>query len=114
MSTLLMAMPVPKGTTEEMMQGFAQEVKAKLSDFTKSRVDTGATQEAWAIQDLPDGGKLFIVCVAGEDPGKSNQLFAKSKSVFDRWFKDRAGQLLNANFDVPLPPISRTLMDWRA
>ncbi len=59
MSTLLIALPVPAGITEDKVQGFAQEVKAKIGDFTRSRTDIGSTLEAWAVQDLPDGGKLF-------------------------------------------------------
>jgi hypothetical protein len=114
MSTLLIALPIPPTTTEETVRGFAQEVKAKLGDFAKSRTTVGATQEAWAVQDLPDGGKLFIICIGGEDPVKANRLFAESQTAFDRWFKDKGGPLLNANFDQPLPPITRTLVDWHA
>ncbi len=114
MSTLLLALPVPSGTTEEMVKAFADEVKSKMTEFTKSRVDTGATQEVWAIEDTPDGGKMFILCLAGTDPVKANRLFAESQASFDRWFKDKAGKLLNANFDQALPPITRTIMDWHA
>jgi hypothetical protein len=114
MSTLLIALPIPSQTTEEMIQGFAQEVKAKWGDFTKARTAVGSTLEAWAVQDLPDGGKLFIVCIGADDPVKANRLFAESKQAFDRWFKDKAGALLNANFDQPLPPITRTVFDWHA
>src|SRR5215210_3912640 len=112
MSTVLVALPVPPGITEEMAREFAQEVNAKLSEFVKSRTDLGVTQEAWAIQDLPDGSKLFILCLGGDDPLKGNRLFAESQQAFDRWFKDRAGALLNVSFDQPLPPISRTLFEW--
>jgi hypothetical protein len=114
MSTLLIAMPIPAKTSEEMVREFAQECKAKWGDFTKSRKDTGVALEAWAVQDLPDGGKLFIVCIGGDDPAKANRLFAESQQAFDRWFKDKAGPLLTANFDQPLPPISRTVLDWHA
>ncbi|HET6594856.1 MAG TPA: hypothetical protein VFG81_04495 [Anaerolineales bacterium] len=114
MSTVLLALPLPAGSTEEMVREFAQEVNSKMDEFTKSRTDIGATQEAWAIQDTPDGGKLFILCLSGDDPVKSNRMFAESQEAFDRWFKDKAGSLLNANFDQPLPPITRTLFDWRA
>ena len=69
MSTVLIALPIPAGSTEEMARGFAQEVNAKLDEFAKSRTDLGATQEAWAVQDLPDGGRLFILCLGGgSDP----------------------------------------------
>jgi len=97
-----------------MVRGFAQEVKARSDEFAKSRTNVGATHEAWAVQDLPNGGQLFIVLIEGEDPVKANRLFAESQQAFDRWFKDRAGPLLNANFDQPLPPITRTLFDWHA
>jgi hypothetical protein len=114
MSTLLIALPIPPGTTEEMVRGFAQEVKAKMSDFSKSRLDTVATQEAWAVQDLPDGGKLFIVSIGADDPVKANRILAESQSAFDHWFKDKAGKLLNADFNQPLPPITRTVFEWHA
>jgi hypothetical protein len=114
MSTLLIALPVPPTTSEQMVRGFAQEVNGKLADFAKSRTNVGATQEAWAIQDMPDGGKLFIVCIGGEDAVKANRLFAESQSAYDRWFKDKAGPLLGANFDQALPPITHTLVDWQA
>ncbi len=114
MPTVLLALPVPPKTTEEMLQKFAQEVHAKMGDFTKSRLECGASQEAWAVQDLPDGGKLFLICLAGDDPAEVNRHFAESNQAFDRWFKDTLGPQLNAEFDQPLPPITRTLMDWRA
>jgi hypothetical protein len=114
MSTVLIALPVPPGTTEEKAVGFAKEINAKIGEFAKSRTDLGVTQEAWAVQDLPDGGKLFILCLGGDDPLKSNRLFAESQTAFDRWFKDTAGPLLNADFDQALPPITRTHFDWRA
>ena len=60
MSTVLLALPLPPGSTEEMAREFAQEINAKMDEFTKSRTDLGVTQEAWAIQDMPDGGKLFV------------------------------------------------------
>ena len=63
---------------------------------------------------LPDGGQLFILCLGGDDPVKANRLFAESQQAFDRWFKDKADSLLKANFDQPLPPITRTLFDWHA
>jgi hypothetical protein len=114
MSTVLIALPVPPGTAEEKAVGFAKEINGKMDEFTKSRAGFGVTQEAWAIQDLPDGGKLFILCLGGEDPAKGNRLFAESQQAFDRWFKDTAGPILNADFNQPLPPISRTLFDWHA
>ena len=114
MSTLLLALPVPPGNTEEMASGFAQEINARMDEFTKSRTELGVTQEAWAFQDLPDGGKLFILCLSGDDPAEANRLFAESQQTFDRWFKDRAGPILNADFNQPLPPITRTLFDWHA
>jgi hypothetical protein len=114
MSTLLVALPIPSGSTEEKARGFAQEIRGKLTEFAQSRTNLGVTHEAWAIEDLPDGGQLFILCLEGEDPVKANRLFAESQQAFDRWFKDRAGPLLNANFDQPLPPITRTLYDWHA
>jgi hypothetical protein len=114
MSTLLVALPIPPGSTEEMARGFAQEVKAKMDEFAKSRKTTGATHEAWAVEDMPDGGQLFILCLEGDDPARANRLFAESQQAFDRWFKDKAGPLLNANFDQPLPPITRTIFDWHA
>jgi hypothetical protein len=114
MSTVLIALPIPPGSTEEMARGFAQEINAKLDEFAKSRTALGVTQEAWAVQDLPDGGQLFILCLGGDDPVKANRLFAESQQAFDRWFKDKAGPLLKANFDQPLPPITRTLFDWHA
>jgi hypothetical protein len=97
-----------------MARGFAQEINVKLNEFTKSRTEFGVTQEAWAVQDMPGGGQLFILCIGGDDPEKGNRLFAESQQVFDQWFKDKAGSLLNANFNQPLPPISRTLFDWHA
>ena len=72
----------------------------------------GVAQEVWALQDLPDGSKLFILCLGGDDPVGANRLFAESQQAYDRWFKDKAGPILNANFDQPLPPISHTLIDW--
>src|ERR1044071_9666969 len=107
MSTVLLALPIPPGSTEEMARGFAQEINAKLDEFVKSRTALGVTQEAWALQDMPDGGKLFILRLGGDDPVKGNRLFAESQQAFDRWFKDKAGSLLNANFAQPLPPITR-------
>ena len=114
MSTVLIALPIPSGSTEEMVREFAKEINAKLDGFAKSRTDLGVTLEAWAVQDLPTGGQLFILALGGDDPVKANRLFAESQTAFDRWFKDRAGPLLNASFDQPLPPITRTLFDWHA
>ena len=114
MSTLLIALPIPPGTAEEKAVAFAKEVNGKLNEFEKSRAALGVTQEAWAVQDLPDGGQLFILCLGGDDPVKANRLFAESQQAFDRWFKDKADSLLKANFDQPLPPITRTLFDWHA
>jgi hypothetical protein len=114
MSTVLLALPLPPESTEEMARGFAQEINAKMDEFTKSRTDLGVTQEAWAIQDMPDGGKLFILCLGGDDPVKGNRLFAESQQTYDRWFKDSVGPIFNVNFDEPLPPITRTVFDWHA
>jgi hypothetical protein len=108
MATVLIALPIPPGSSEELARGFAQEVNAKLDEFAKSRTDLGVTQEAWAVQDLPDGGQLFILCLGGDDPVKANRLFAESQQAFDRWFKDTAGPILNADFNQPLWPESRT------
>jgi hypothetical protein len=114
MSTVLIALPVPPGTTEEQAAAFAKEINGKLAEFEKSRAALGVTQEAWAVQDLPDGSKLFILCLGGDDPVKGNRLFAESQTAFDRWFKNTAGPLLNADFNQPLPPITRTLFDWHS
>jgi hypothetical protein len=113
MPTILLALPVPPGSVERAL-AFAKDVKAKMDDFTQSRTALGAAQEVWALQDLPDGGKLFILCLEGEDPVEANRLFAESQQTFDRWFKDTAGPILNANFDQPLPPISQTIFEWHA
>ncbi|MFZ2651998.1 MAG: hypothetical protein WA210_18020 [Burkholderiaceae bacterium] len=113
MSTLLIALPIPPGGAEKI-EAFFGEVKAKLHDHTKSRTAIGCTQEVCAIQAMPDGGKLFILCLGGEDPVKANQLFAESRSAYDRWFKNSAGTIMNASFDQPLPPISKTVFDWHA
>jgi len=114
MSTVLIALPVPQGTTEEKAAAFAKEINGKLAEFEKSRAALGVTQEAWAVQDLAEGSKLFILCLGGDDPVTGNRLFAESQTAFDRWFKDTAGALLNADFSQPLPPITRTLFDWQA
>jgi hypothetical protein len=113
MSTLLLALPLPPGGAEKF-EGFIKQVNTKLDEHTKSRRSLGVTQEVCAIQDMPDGGKLFILCLGGEDPAKANQLFAESQQAYDRWFKDNAGPIMNANFDQPLPPISRTVFEWHA
>jgi hypothetical protein len=60
MATVLIALPIPPGSSEELARGFAQEINAKLDEFAKSRTALGVTQEAWAVQDLPDGGQLFL------------------------------------------------------
>ena len=114
MSTVLLALPIPPGNTEEKAREFAREINMKLDEFTKSRTDLGVTQEAWALQDMPDGGQLFILCLSGDDPVEANRLFAESQQAFDRWFKDKVGSLLKADFNQPLPPITRTLFDWHA
>jgi hypothetical protein len=113
MSTLLLALPLPPGGAEKF-EGFIKQVNAKLNEHTQSRRGLGVTQEVCAIQDMPDGGKLFILCLGGEDPAKANQLFAESQQAYDRWFKDNAGPIMNANFDQPLPPISRTVFEWHS
>jgi hypothetical protein len=113
MSTLLIALPLPPGGAEKF-EGFVKQVNAKLDEHTKSRASLGVTQEVCAIQDMPDGGKLFILCLGGADPVNANRLFAESQQAYDRWFKDNAGPILNASFDQALPPISRTVFDWHA
>jgi hypothetical protein len=112
MPTLLIALPVPPGGAEKA-EAFAKEVSAKMADFAKARKAVGVAQEVWALQDLPDGSQLFILCLGGDDPVRANRLFAESQQAYDRWFKDKAGPILNANFDQPLPPISHTLIDWQ-
>jgi len=113
MSTLLIALPLPAGGAEKF-EGFVKQVNAKLDEHAKSRAALGVTQEVCAFQDMPDGGKLFILCLGGDDPVKANRLFAESQQAYDRWFKDNAGPILSANFDQALPPISRTVFDWHA
>ena len=113
MSTLLIALPLPPGGAEKFEE-FVKQVNAKLDEHTKSRAALGVTQEVCAIQDMPDGGKLFILCLGGDDPMKANQLFAESQQEYDRWFKDNAGSIMNASFYQPLPPITRTVFDWHA
>ena len=77
MPTVLIALPVPPGTTEEKAVAFAKEINGRLAEFEKSRASLGVTQEAWAVQDLPDGSKLFILCLGGDvqhsfdPPGKN-------------------------------------------
>jgi len=114
MSTILIALPIPAGSTEEIAREFAKEINARSDEFARSRKDLGVTLEAWAVQDLPDGSQLFILALGGADPVKANRLFAESQTAFDRWFKGRAGELLKADFNQPLPPISRTLFEWHA
>ncbi|MBI3959289.1 MAG: hypothetical protein HY328_10815 [Chloroflexi bacterium] len=113
MSTLLVALPLPPGGAEKF-EGFVAEVNARLEDHARSRTQLGVTQEVCAIQDMPDGGKLFILCLGGDDPVEGNRLFAASQQAYDRWFKDNVGPIFNINFDEPIPPISRTVFDWRA
>lgn len=113
MSTLLIALPMPPGGAEKF-ESFVEQVKARLDEHAKSRARLGVTQEVGAIQDMPDGGKLFILCLGGDDPVKGNRLFAESQEKYDRWFKDTVGPIFNANFDQPLPPISRTVLEWHA
>ena len=49
MSTILIALPLPPGSTEEMTREFANEVKARLDEFAKSRTDIGLPHTyAWA------------------------------------------------------------------
>jgi len=113
MSTLLIALPLPPGGAEKF-ESFAEQVKARLGDHAKSRARVGVNQEVCAIQDMPDGGKLFILCLGGDDPVEGNRLFAESQQAYDRWFKDNVGPIFNINFDQPIPPISRTVFDWHA
>jgi hypothetical protein len=113
MSTLLLALPLPPGGAEKFEEFIAQ-VNAKLDDHTRSRTDLGVIQEVCAIQDTSDGGKLFILCLRGDDPVKANKLFAESQDAYDRWFKDTAGPILGSSLDQPFPPISRTVFDWQA
>ena len=113
MSTVLVALPLPPGGAEKFEE-FVKQVNAKLDEHAKSRKALGVTQEVCAIQDMPDGGKLFILCLGGDDPVKGNRLFAESQQTYDRWFKDSVGPIFNVNFDEPFPPISRTVFDWHA
>ena len=113
MSTLLLALPLPPGGAEKFEE-FISQVNAKLDEHTKSRTDLGVTQEVCAIQDMPDGGKVLILCLRGDDPVKANKLFAESQDAYDRWFKDTAGPILGSSLDQPFPPISRTVFDWQA
>jgi hypothetical protein len=113
MSTLLIALPLPPGGAEKF-EGFVAQVNTKLNEHAKSRAGLGVTQEVCAIQDMPDGGKLFILCLGGDDPVKGNRLFAESQQAYDRWFKDSVGPIFDANFDQPLPSITRTVFDWHA
>jgi len=113
MSTVLIALPVPPGGAEKF-ESFVKQVNARLSDHAASRGRLKITQEVCAIQDLPDGGKLFILALGGDDPIEGNRLFAESQQEYDRWFKDNVGPIFNANFDEPLPPISRTVFEWHA
>lgn len=113
MSTVLVALPLPPGGAEKFEE-FVKQVNAKLDEHAESRKALGVTQEVCAIQDMPDGGKLFILCLGGDDPIKGNRLFAESQQTYDRWFKDSVGPIFNVNFDEPFPPISRTVFDWHA
>jgi len=113
MSTVLVALPLPPGGAEKFEE-FVKQVNAKLDEHAKSRKALGVAQEVCAIQDMPDGGKLFILCLGGDDPVKGNRLFAESQQTYDRWFKDSVGPIFNVNFDEPFPPISRTVFDWHA
>ena len=113
MSTALVALPLPPGAAEKLEE-FLNQVKAKIDEHAMSRKALGITQEVCVIQDMPDGGKLFILGLGGDDPIKGNRLFAESQQAYDRWFKDSVGPIFNVNFDEPLPPISRTVFDWHA
>ena len=113
MTTLMLALPLPPGGAEKFEE-FVAQVNTKLDEHAKSRTDLGVTQEICAIQDMPDGGKLLILSLSGDDPAKANQVFAESQSAYDRWFKDNAGPILGASLDEPFPPISRTVFDWHA
>ena len=113
MSTVLVALPLPPGAAEKLEE-FLNQVKAKIDEHAMSRKALGLTQEVCAIQDMPDGGKLFILCLGGDDPIKGHQLFAESQQAYDRWFKDTVGPIFNVNFDEPFPPLSRTVFDWHA
>jgi len=113
MSTVLVALPLPPGGAEKFEE-FVKQVNAKLNEHAESRKALEVTQEVCAIQDMPDGGKLFILCLGGDDPVKGNRLFAESQQAYDRWFKDSVGPIFNVNFDEPFPPISRTVFDWHA
>ena len=104
--------------TARGVDGLRMRFKRVARSFVDSTDGAGAGQPGSpapaASSDLPDGGQLFILCLGGDDPVKANRLFAESQQAFDRWFKDKAGPLLKANFDQPLPPITRTLFDWHA
>jgi len=113
MSTLLIALPLPPGGAEKF-ESFVEQVKARLAEHAQSRAQLGVTQEVCAIQDLPDGSKLFLLCLGGDNPVEGNRRFAESQHKYDRWFKDNVGPIFNVNFDQPIPPLSRTVFDWHA
>ena len=116
MTKFMVALPMPPGSSEPT-RAFAEEISKNIEDFAESRRELGVTREAWWIQ-ATQAGDVFVLLLEGKDPIASNAAFAASQKPYDVWFKDRAGSILGADFNQPIPirpdPVYRSAPDGPA
>ena len=97
--------PLLPGKREMLTQMFAEAQGPRYGEMAESRRAKGVTRDC-AYLNVTPMGEIVCVYIEGIDPVEGNRQFAASKTPFDLWFKEKAGEALGIDFSQPVPPVA--------
>ena len=110
--TYAFAAPIRPGQTEACRRMVAECLGPRRAEYADLQRRCGVTAEAYWLQPGPDGDLLVVA--SDSDQAEFERIMAAPQTDFDRWFRDRVGEVFGADPAAPSGPRNELLGEWRA
>jgi hypothetical protein len=95
----------------DALEEFIGELRAK-GDETRGFYQRHGVEEAWFLQNTPEG-PIVIAVLAAEDPAGAARTYQESQEPFDVWFKQRVIEVSGVDpNETPLGPPSEQIFEF--
>lgn len=100
--------PILPGKLEEHRHLDQELMGSRREEYQESRRRLGIHRESSWHQETPDG-TVAVVYIEADDPGAAMAAMGSSQEPFDRWFRQRIGDIHGLGLTQPSPPPVQTL-----
>jgi hypothetical protein len=113
MQSIVMALPILKGKTDDVKSMFKKIREEKWKDYDRVQKKSGVEKERDFLQATPMGD-LLLVYIESKDIQKTFMEFSASTDPFDMWFIGEMKKYTGVDFSKPSSePLPEMLISYK-